>query len=149
MEKMLIKKLRELRGMFTKKNFPRLVILLIILIVLYFVYNKFLKEGFTNEITSDDVEDHVKSGTKLVLFYADWCGHCKKIKPVWEETSSEVNESEVKMIMVNCGEGTPSDQKIMKKYSIDGYPTIIKFVNGKAQLYQGERDPESFKEALN
>ena len=149
MEKMLIKKLRELRGMFTKKNLPRLVILLIILIVLYFVYNKFLKEGFTNEITSDDVEDHVKSGTKLVLFYADWCGHCKKIKPIWEETSSEVNEPEVKMIMVNCGEGTPADQKIMKKYSIDGYPTIIKFVNGKAQLYQGERDPESFKEALN
>jgi NAD-dependent DNA ligase len=71
MKKMLIKKLRELRGMFTKKNLPRLVILLIILIVLYFVYNKFLKEGFTNEITSDDVEGHVKSGTKLVLFYAD------------------------------------------------------------------------------
>lgn len=148
---MLIKKLRELRGMFTKKNLPRLVILLIILIVLYFIYNKFLKEGMTNsnEITSDDVEDHVKSGTKLVLFYADWCGHCKKIKPIWEETSSEVNDEELKMIKVNCGEGTPADQKIMKKYSIDGYPTIIKFVNGKAQMYQGERDVDSFKEALS
>ena len=148
MEKMLIKKLRVLRGMFTKKNLPRLLILLIILVVLYFVYNKFLKEGMTNEITSDDVEDHVKSGTKLVLFYADWCGHCKKIKPVWEETANEVNEPELKMIKVNCGEGTPADQKIMKKYSIDGYPTIIKFVNGKAQLYQGERDVESFKQAV-
>ena len=146
---MLIKKLRELSGMFTKKNLPRLVILLIILIGLYFLYNKFLKEGFTNEITSDDVEGHVKSGTKLVLFYADWCGHCKKIKPIWEETSSEVNDEELKMIKVNCGEGTPADQKIMKKYSIDGYPTIIKFVDGKAQLYQGERDVESFKEALS
>ena len=146
---MLIKKLRELSGMFTKKNLPRLVILLIMLIVLYFVYNKFLKEGFTNEITSDDVEGHVKSGTKLVLFYADWCGHCKKIKPIWEETSSQVNDEELKMIKVNCGEGTPADQKIMKKYSIDGYPTIIKFVDGKAQLYQGERDVESFKEALS
>jgi thiol-disulfide isomerase/thioredoxin len=149
MKKMLIKKLRELSGMFTKKNLPRLVILLIMLIVLYFVYNKFLKEGFTNEITSDDVEGHVKSGTKLVLFYADWCGHCKKIKPIWEETSSQVNDEELKMIKVNCGEGTPADQKIMKKYSIDGYPTIIKFVDGKAQLYQGERDVESFKEALS
>lgn len=151
MKKMLIKKLRELSGMFTKKNLPRLIILLIILIVLYFVYNKFLKEGMTNsnEITSDDVEDHVKSGKKLVLFYADWCGHCKKIKPIWEEASSEVNDEELKMIKVNCGEGTPADQKIMKKYSIDGYPTIIKFVNGKPQLYQGERDPESFKEALS
>ena len=145
---MLMKKFKTLKGLFTPKNLPRFIILLIILMVLYFVYNKFLKEGFTNEITSDDIEDHVKSGKKLVLFYADWCGHCKKIKPVWEETANEVNEPEVKMIMVNCGEGTPADQKIMKKYSIDGYPTIIKFVDGKAQLYQGDRDSSSFKEAL-
>jgi thiol-disulfide isomerase/thioredoxin len=153
MEKMLIKKFKSLKGLFTAKNLPRLIILLIILGVLYFINEKFLKEGMTNsnEITSDEIEEHVKSGTKLVLFYADWCGHCKKIKPVWEETSSEVNEkdkSDLKMIMVNCGEGTPADQKIMKKYSIDGYPTIIKFVEGKPQLYQGEREPESFKEAL-
>jgi hypothetical protein len=40
-------------------------------------------------------------------------------------------------------------QEIMKKYSIDGYPTIIKFVEGKPQLYQGERDSKSFLEALN
>ena len=146
---MLIKKLRELSGMFTKKNLPRLVILLIILIGLYFVYNKFLKEGFTNEITSDDVEGHVKSGTKLVLFYADWCGHCKKIKPVWEETAKKVNTDEVKMIKVNCGEGSKKDEEIMKKYSIDGYPTIIKFVEGKPQLYQGERDAKSLREALS
>lgn len=150
---MLIKKFKSLKGLFTAKNLPRLIILLIILGVLYFINEKFLKEGMTNsnEITSDEIEEHVKSGTKLVLFYADWCGHCKKIKPVWEETSSEVNEkdkSDLKMIMVNCGEGTPADQKIMKKYSIDGYPTIIKFVEGKPQLYQGEREPESFKEAL-
>jgi len=149
MKKMLIKKLRELSGMFTKKNLPRLVILLIILIGLYFVYNKFLKEGFTNEITSDDVEGHVKSGTKLVLFYADWCGHCKKIKPVWEETAKKVNTDEVKMIKVNCGEGSKKDEEIMKKYSIDGYPTIIKFVEGKPQLYQGERDAKSLREALS
>jgi thiol-disulfide isomerase/thioredoxin len=149
MEKMLMKKFKQIKGLFTPKNLPRLIILLIILGVLYFVNEKFLKEGFTNEITSDDLEDHVKSGTKLVLFYADWCGHCNKIKPVWEEAADQVNKPEVKMIKVNCGEGTPADNKIMKKYSIEGYPTIIKFVDGKPQLYQGEREPESFKEALS
>ena len=147
---MLIKKFKSLKGLFTSKNLPRLIILLIILGVLYFIHKKFLNEGMTNsDITSDEIEAHVKSGTKLVLFYADWCGHCKKIKPVWEETASEVNEPELKMIKVNCGEGTPADQKVMKNYSIDGYPTIIKFVEGTPQLYQGERVPESFKEALS
>ena len=139
-----MKKMKEMKGICSAKNLPSIIIILIILGVLYFVYDKFLKEGFETE--SGNLEDQVKSGTKLVLFYADWCGHCKKIKPVWDETSKEVNADEVKMIKVNCGEGTDEDQRIMKKYSIDGYPTIIKFVNGKATLYQGDRDSDSFKE---
>lgn len=141
---MIMKKMKDIKGMFTPKNLPRIIILLIILAVLYFVYTKFLKEGF--ETDSSNLDDQVKSGTKLVLFYADWCGHCKKIKPVWDETAKEVNVEEVKMIKVNCGEGTDEDQRVMKKYSIDGYPTIIKFVNGKASMYQGDRNSESFKE---
>jgi thioredoxin-like negative regulator of GroEL len=68
---------------------------------------------------------------------------------VWDETAKEVNADEVKMIKVNCGEGTDKDQAIMKKYNIDGYPTIIQFVNGKPQLYQGERDSASFKEVFS
>ncbi len=141
---MMMKKMKDIKTMCSAKNLPRLIILLIILAVLYFVYTTFLKEGF--ETQSSNLEDQVKSGTKLVLFYADWCGHCKKIKPVWDETAKEINVDEVKMIKVNCGEGTDEDQRIMKKYSIDGYPTIIKFVNGKATLYQGDRDADSFKE---
>ena len=141
---MIMKKMKDIKGMCTSKNLPRIIILLIILAVLYFVYTKFLKEGFETE--SSNLDNQVKSGTKLVLFYADWCGHCKKIKPVWDETAKEVNVEEVKMIKVNCGEGTDEDQRVMKKYSIDGYPTIIKFVNGKATLYQGDRDADSFKE---
>jgi protein disulfide-isomerase-like protein len=144
MERMIMKKMKDIKGMFTPKNLPRIIILLIILAILYFVYTKFLKEGFETE--SSNLDNQVKSGTKLVLFYADWCGHCKKIKPVWDETAKEVNVDEVKMIKVNCGEGTDEDQRVMKKYSIDGYPTIIKFVNGKATLYQGDRDSDSFKE---
>ena len=150
MEKMISKKMKQVKGLFGKKNLPVVIILMIILFALYFVYDKFLKEGFEgDDMTAKDIDGNVKTGTKLVLFYADWCGHCKKIKPVWEETAKTVNKDEVKMIKVNCGEGTEKDQEIMKKYNIDGYPTIIKFVEGKPQLYQGERDAKSLREALN
>ena len=143
----MMKKMKNIKEICSAKNLPRIIILLIILAVLYFVYEKFLKESFEGfETQSANLDDQVKSGTKLVLFYADWCGHCKKIKPVWDETAKEVNKEEVKMIKVNCGEGTDEDQRVMKKYSIDGYPTIIKFVNGKATLYQGDRDSDSFKD---
>jgi thiol-disulfide isomerase/thioredoxin/Ca2+-binding RTX toxin-like protein len=95
------------------------------------------------------VKPEIKSGKKLVLFYADWCGHCKKIKPVWDEAADHVNKDDVKMIKVNCGEGSEEDKKIMKKYNIDGYPTIIKFVDGTPSLYRGDRDANSFKEVFN
>jgi thiol-disulfide isomerase/thioredoxin len=146
MEKMIRQKIKQLQGLFTQKNMPRLIILLIILAVLFFVYEKFLKtEGF--ELESKDIDSEIKSGTKLVLFYADWCGHCQKVKPDWEKAASSVNTSEdKKMIMVNCGEGTDHDQKVMKKYNVDGYPTIIKFVNGTPSLYRGDRDSDSFKD---
>jgi thiol-disulfide isomerase/thioredoxin len=147
MEKIIKNKIKQVRGMFTKKNMPRLIILLIVLGVLYFVYDKYLKgmEGF--EMESKDIDDEVKSGTKLVLFYADWCGHCQKVKPDWEKAAGGVNKpDDKKMIMVNCGEGTDQDQKVMKKYNVDGYPTIIKFVNGTPSLYRGDRDSDSFKD---
>ena len=146
---MIMKKMKQVKGLFTPKNLPRLIILVIILGALFYVYDKFLKESFEGfETESGNLDNQVKSGTKLVLFYADWCGHCKKIKPVWDETASEVNGDEVKMIKVNCGEGNEKDQEVMQKYSIEGYPTIIKFVNGKPSLYRGDRDSDSFKDVF-
>ena len=147
MEKIIKNKIKQITGMFTQKNMPRLVVLLIILGVLYFVYEKFLKGVESFEMDSKEIDGQVKSGTKLVLFYADWCGHCQKVKPAWEKAAGSVNTKEdKKMIMVNCGEGTDEDQKVMKKYNVDGYPTIIKFVNGTPSLYRGDRDADSFKD---
>lgn len=149
---MIKNKIKQIKGLFTPKNLPRLIILIIILFVLYFVYEKFLKEGFKEggqDFDSGSLENEIKTGTKLVLFYADWCGHCTKIKPIWDEAANDVNTDGVKMIKVNCGEGTDDDKKIMKKYTIDGYPTIIKFVEGKPSLYRGERDADSFKKVFN
>lgn len=147
MEKMITKRMNKMKDMLSPKNLPRVIMLLIILAVLYFVYQRFLKEGYESfQSESTDLHDKVKSGTKLVLFYADWCGHCNKVKPDWDKAANDVNKGDVKMIKVNCGEGTENDQQLMKKYNIDGYPTIIKFVNGTPSLYRGDRDSDSFKE---
>ena len=79
---MIRQKMKQIQGLFTTKNMPRLIILIIILGVLFFVYEKFLKDTEGFEIESRDIDSQVKSGTKLVLFYADWCGHCQKVKPI-------------------------------------------------------------------
>ena len=139
--KVLTKKIKFL----TKpSNINKVLFLIAALLVLYFVYTKFLNnEGF--EVQAETLEDELSSGKKtLVMFYADWCGHCKKLKPVWDETAKEVNESEdspAKMVKVNCGDPNKNEshKEIMKKYEITGYPTIKLIEGNKVSEYEGER----------
>jgi len=147
LEKMFMSRIKNMKSLFKPNNLPRLVLMLAILAGLYLLYINYLKEGF--ESASEDLESQIGQGKKLVLFYADWCGHCKKIKPIWDETAKEMNKDDNKMIKVNCGESTDSDKKIMEKYSIDGYPTIILFVDGKPTPYSGKRNKEDFIEVFN
>ncbi len=147
LQKVVTNKIKLVKNILRPNNLPRLAFMLAILLALYYVYSKYLKEGF--ELEPAKLEDEIAKGKKLVLFYADWCGHCKKIKPEWDETAKEVNKEDKKMIKVNCGGGSEEEKEIMSKYNIDGYPTIIVFDNGVASPYEGKRTKEAFKSALS
>ena len=146
---------KKLKTYVNPKNLPRLALLLFLLIVLFYFYSTYLKEGF--DATPDNLDQYI-NGDKptLVLFYADWCGHCKKLKPTWSKTAELAKEKGLTMIQINVG-GEESDSEetkkknaeISKKYNIDGYPTIILFKNGNAIPYDGPRTPEGFMNAFN
>jgi protein disulfide-isomerase-like protein len=142
----LDKKILQAKNFLKPEKLPKLLLLLAILLALFMLYSYFLKEGF--ETKSKELDEHVLEGKKAVLFYADWCGYCKKIKPDWDEAAKEVNKDEKKMLKVNCGEGTVEDKELMEKYSIDGYPTIIIFEDGKPTKYEGKRSKEDLLSIL-
>ena len=39
------------------------------------------------ELNEKNFEDNIKSGLKLVEFYAPWCGFCQKQRPVLSDLS--------------------------------------------------------------
>lgn len=62
----------------------------------------------------------------IVLFYADWCGHCRNFKPTWNEFKNQMKQYGGKINVIDTNE---SD--IMANYGVSSYPTIKFFNNIK------------------
>ncbi|PVD20463.1 hypothetical protein C0Q70_18619 [Pomacea canaliculata] len=78
----------------------------------------------------------------LVEFYAPWCGHCKKLEPVYREVAHELRNSPVKVGKVDCTRFTD----LAAHFSIRGFPTI-KFVKGNQVFtHRGDRSKEGILE---
>ncbi len=64
----------------------------------------------------------------LVDFWAEWCGPCKALTPVLEETAKDFADK-IKIVKVNIDENpeTPS------QYGVMSIPTMILFKNGNVE----------------
>ena len=109
--------------------------LFIILCGIIFLYSMFCKKP-------------LKGGNKkdiFILYYVDWCPHCKIIKPEWNKLEKE-NLDNVIIKKVNCEE----NENIVKEKNIEGFPTIqLEKANGNIIPYDDNRDFESFINFLN
>ncbi len=71
----------------------------------------------------DRLDDAIKEGISIVLFYADWCPYCTAFKPVFESYKSTY-----KMIKVRINE---DDNPLWDRFNITTIPTIIAFKDGR------------------
>ena len=92
-----------------------------------------------NKLTNDNFDNEIKTGLKLVEFYAPWCGYCKK------------QESELEqMDKVWIGQvNTDEDAEIAIRHGIHSFPTFLVFNNGKEiERFSGLRNKEDLMKIL-
>jgi thioredoxin 1 len=76
-------------------------------------------------LKAENFDSVVSSGLVVVDFWAEWCGPCRMLEPVFEELSGEMDG--VKFAKVNITES----QEIAQKYGVMSIPTLVLFKDGK------------------
>lgn len=100
-------------------------------------------KGGSNGKVIDLTEDSfsmVKNTTNklyMVMFYAPWCGHCKSLKPKWEQAARQNSNDSLVFAKIDC----TTQQGPCGSYGVQGYPTIKVFSpGGKVEDYSGARE---------
>jgi thiol-disulfide isomerase/thioredoxin len=85
------------------------------------------------------------SGDKMsvILFKADWCGHCKNFKPTWEKVSN-MYKQKYNFIVYDADSQTEK----FKEYKVDAFPTVLIKTGDNIKPYDGDRSFEDFSNFL-
>ena len=103
------------------------------------------------DLIPDNFDDVVlKSGKPaLVEFFAPWCGHCKKLAPIYEELATNFDFAKDKVSIAKVDADAEKD--LGRKFGVQGFPTL-KWFDGKSATptdYQGGRDLESLSSFIS
>lgn len=74
----------------------------------------------------------------MVEFFAPWCGHCQALAPEYAAAATELKAVGVPLAKVDA----TNELELAQQYDVQGYPTIIFFVDGKPKPYSHHRTRE-------
>lgn len=78
----------------------------------------------------------------LVEFYAPWCGHCKKLAPVFDELGTKLAGEDVSIVKMDA---TAND--VPPEFDVRGFPTLYWLPKDKKSApvrYEGGREVDDF-----
>jgi protein disulfide isomerase family A protein 3 len=77
----------------------------------------------------------------LIEFYAPWCGHCKKLTPIFDELGEKMAAEDVEIVKLDA---TAND--VPPQFDVKGFPTLFWLPKGskKPVSYNGGRELDDF-----
>lgn len=153
----------KLKGYVSNVSIRTVVIVLAVItflsigIYMYQMYSKpksSTNYSANNEHTVSNNGGGSGSQAELLLFYADWCPHCKTAKPIWEELKTEYDNKTIKgytilFTDVNCTTESPEVEKLMNTYKVEGFPTVKLLKDGQVIEYDAKVTKDTLEQFLN
>ena len=90
-------------------------------------------------LTKENFNEEIKTGLKLVEFYATWCGYCAKE----EDELLQMDKIYVGQVDVD------KNPELVKRLGIHSFPTFLVFQNGREmERFSGFRKKEDLMNIL-
>jgi len=89
---------------------------------------KTIFDGHPAALNESNFDSHLNNSDIPVVvdFWAEWCGPCKSMAPVFEQTAKKM-QPQVQLSKVD----TDENQHLMARFNIRGIPTLIIFKSGQ------------------
>lgn len=99
----------------------------------------------TLTLTADTFPLAVQGNPHFIMFFAPWCGHCKRLSPTWDDLGKKYNTEKAEIVVgkVDCTQHTA----LCSSQDVTGYPTLKLFTKGiqNGVKYRGPRDLASLE----
>ncbi|KAI8142752.1 thioredoxin-like protein [Fennellomyces sp. T-0311] len=111
-------------------------------------------DGPVKVVVAKQFDEIVLDKTKdaFLEVYAPWCGHCKKLAPIWTELGEAVEKQNLKdKIVISKMDGTENDVPPEAGFDVSGFPTLVFFKAETNELvqYEGGRTLEDLVTFIN
>ena len=117
---------------------PIIIILILLLIIILTCLNK--SSYFSAMVDKSESNLKLNDGNTIILiFFAEWCGYCRKAKPSFEKLANDYPDK-VQLI------DSDKNKDLLSKYSVKSFPTIM---TNTGDIYNGDRSYESLSQFVN
>lgn len=76
--------------------------------------------------------NHSESDPLFVMYFAEWCGHCKRTKPEFKKLMDNY-KGNVKIMIIDAE--SDENKELVKSQKISGFPTIRHYPKGLTENY--------------
>jgi thiol-disulfide isomerase/thioredoxin len=111
------------------------------------------EEDSAKDVVHLSSENQIKKVVKknkptLIMFYAPWCGHCKRFKPVFAEVATDMKKKTLQIVITIPKNGDAAT--VREAFNVTGFPRTLYFANGEFQFeYSGGHTAQGLMEWLD